>query len=110
MNDLEPKGLLSSLLEGRGTIWLAILAIWGGTASYIGRQRKMNKQFRLVELIGEWIISGFAGVVVAYVCYEFQFSWSLTCFMSGIAGHMGGRAIYLLESRFKKIVGKHDES
>lgn len=108
MNDLEPKGLISSLLEGRGTIWLALLAIWGGTASYISKLNKSEKPFKLIELLGEWVISGFAGVVVAYICYELQMSWALTCFMSGIAGHMGGRAITVLESRFKRMMGDKD--
>ncbi len=105
MDDFEGNKLIAQFLEGRGSIWLVLLALWGGTASYISRIRERHEQFRTVELIGEWCISGFAGLISAYICLEFDASWQLTCFAAGMAGHMGGRAINVLEVRFKSMLG-----
>lgn len=92
---------------GLGWLWLLCLAVWGGTASYIARVRKMRLSFSFVELVGEWTISGFAGVITGYVCYSAGFSDYATMAFAGIAGHMGGGAIALLEQRFAGWVGKH---
>ena len=106
MNDLDPKSWITELLEGRGFIWLVILAVWGGTANYINRLKTSKESFKLVELLGEWTVSGFAGMLTAYICIEIGTSWQLMCFMSGISGHMGGRAIYMLETKFKDFFGE----
>lgn len=94
-----------------GFLWFGLLAVWGGTASYISRIKKSQATFSLMELIGEWTISAFAGVITAYICYELQFSFYLTAALAGIAGHMGGRGIALLESGvvafYKKRWGQH---
>lgn len=97
---------LSKLLEaGWGFIWFVLLAIWGGTVNYISRlKRGETKKFSSMELIGEWTISGFAGLLTAFVCVEMQFSWYMTAFFTGVAGHFGARAIYMFEAYFKGIV------
>jgi len=95
-----------------GFVWLIIIAIWGGTASYLARLKKKEGEFSMVELIGEWTISGFAGIITAYFCQEFALSFFMTAAMAGIAGHMGGRAISLIEcaveSRAKKVLDIKD--
>lgn len=78
-------------------VWLLLLAVWGGTASYLGRLRKQNLPFSIAELLGEWVISGFAGVITAYLCLWAGFDYMVTFAMAGVAGHMGGRAIALIE-------------
>jgi len=99
MPNSEPSTLINLLLQvpGFGYIWFLVLAVWGGTASYISRIRKHKLTFSLIELIGEWAISGFAGVITALVCYSFHWDFVLVAAASGIAGHMGGRAIGMLE-------------
>ncbi|MFV1943498.1 phage holin family protein [Pseudomonas luteola] len=82
---------------GVGYLWFVLLAIWGGTASYVTRIRKNQSPFSFVELIGEWSISGFAGVITAYLCNVAGFSYFATAALAGIAGHMGGRGIALIE-------------
>lgn len=83
---------------GLGYLWFVFMAIWGGTASYISRVRKTKKPFSLVELVGEWAISGFAGLITAYLCAEMGMSFYVTAALTGISGHMGGRAIFIIEN------------
>ncbi len=82
--------------------WFVLLALWGGTANYISRVRTKGLPFSVVELIGEWSISGFAGLCTAYLCVYLEMPFPLIAVCAGISGHMGGRAIYLLEQYFVK--------
>lgn len=86
--------------------WFVLLALWGGTANYISRVRSKGMPFSVVELIGEWSISGFAGLITAYMCVYLGLSFPLTAAVTGIAGHMGGRAIALLENYLIDRVNK----
>lgn len=82
---------------GIGFIWLCLLAMWGGTASYLTRLKATKAPFSLMELLGEWAVSAFAGIITAYICYEAGLSFYATAALAGISGHMGGRAIAFLE-------------
>lgn len=87
-----------------GYAWFVMLACVGGTANYISKVRKDHKKaFSIVELLGEWVLSGFTGLITAYVCVDQGFSFELTAAASGIAGHMGGRGVFILE---QWILGK----
>jgi len=93
------SGFFKALIDGGlGYAWFALLAIWGGTVNYIARvRRNENVRFSFVELIGEWTISAFAGIMTALICQEMGMSMLLTSAFAGIGGHMGGRAIYVIE-------------
>lgn len=100
--------ILRFLAESLDYIWLLMLALWGGTASYVSRIRKDKTPFSIFELIGEWSISGFAGLITALICAEFNYSFYITAALAGIAGHMGGRAVVLFEQVFANRIGvKH---
>lgn len=97
---LEPSNSgISEIIKGSGLgyLWLIVLAIWGGTSSYLSRIKRDKLPFSMIELMGEWTVSGFAGIITSYVCYSLGWDFYLTAACTGIAGHMGGRAIYLLE-------------
>lgn len=79
-------------------LWLLLLAAWGGTASYLGRVRKLGLPFSFAEWLGELVISGFSGIVTAYLCMWAGFPPVLTFAFAGVAGHMGGRAISMIEA------------
>lgn len=83
-------------------MWLILLALWGGTASYISRLKRQGLPFSLVELTGEWCISGFSGALTAYICAEAGLSWYMIAFFTGVAGHLGGRGIFMLEQYTKR--------
>lgn len=98
---------LAKLAEtGLAWFWFVLLAVWGGTANYISRVRKEGMKFSLVELIGEWSISGFAGVITALVCAEMGISVMMTYALVGISGHAGGRAMFVLENLYQVKFGK----
>lgn len=79
-------------------VWFAVLAAWGGTASYITRIKKNKRAFSVMELIGEWTVSSFVGIVTALLCSRAGLDFYSTAAASGIAGHMGARATGLLEN------------
>ena len=101
----DTSNIFRQLVEtGIGWIWFIVLAIWGGTANYISRIRRENMKFSTTELIGEWTISGFAGVVTGLICMEYGMGMHLTFAMVAISGHAGGKAIYLIEQLYAKRI------
>lgn len=102
----ELPGFFQKIIDGGiGYIWFVLLAVWGGTVNYLSRLKENESiKFSFVELIGEWAISGFAGLLTAYVCIEMKFSWHMTAFFTGIAGHLGGRAIFIFENYVKSKI------
>ena len=105
---LQQAGSWLSRLAGPsgGYLWMVILALWGGTASYISRL-KQNRcmTFSLAEWVGELTISGFAGLIMSYLCTEMHMSWYMTAVATAITGHMGGRALYLFEGFIRNRMG-----
>jgi hypothetical protein len=94
---------------GGAYLWFIALAVWGGTVSYISRVRHNKSAFSIVELVGEWTVSGFAGLLAAYICNEMGLSFGMTAAAAGIAGHMGGRAIYIIEQKMLSKIGLKNE-
>ncbi|MFQ2114750.1 MULTISPECIES: phage holin family protein [Aeromonas] len=93
-----------------GYLWMVALAIWGGTVSYLSRLKQSPAlSFSLAELAGEWAISGFAGLLMAYLCTEMNMSWYMTAVATGITGHMGGRGLFMIELWIKRRLGMSDE-
>ncbi len=98
--------LLKQLLDaGLGYVWFIFLAAWGGTVNYIARRKSDKSPFSIVELIGEWVISGFSGLITAFICQEMEISFMYTAAAAGVAGHMGGRGIYMIERFIHKRIG-----
>lgn len=101
----EPSQLKAFLDGTAEYIIVLFLAVWGGTASYISRRKKDSFPFSLAELLGEWLISGFAGLMTVLICQEFGVSQVLTYAAAGVAGHMGGRSIAMIEAGFIRRFG-----
>lgn len=94
---MDDSGLKELIAYSAQYVWLMVIALWGGTASYISRVKRGERPFSVIELIGEWFVSGFAGVMCMYICMYLEMSTPITAAATGIAGHMGGRAIFLIE-------------
>lgn len=74
------------------------LAIWGGVINYLRRMRAARvPTFSIVELIGEVATSGFAGVLVFWLCEAAGVHALVTAATVGVAGHIGGRSLILIE-------------
>lgn len=87
-------------------LWVMILASWGGVASYIRRVKAGTaEKFSFIELIGEIVISAFAGVLTFWLCELAGFPGLLTAAFVGVSGHMGSRAIATFEDSFKRKMG-----
>jgi len=109
-----PEQTIKAVVENSmGYLWFVFMALWGGTASYVGRLKKTGEGFSFIELIGEWSISGFSGIVTAYICQSVEIDFYLTAALAGMSGHMGGRGIFLIETYFKnraaKVLGKIED-
>lgn len=95
----DNSSLIRLILDsGIGFLWLIILAIWGGTVNYLSRIKKDGIKFSVVELIGEWTISGFAGLITGFICIHYEIPIYLTFALVAIAGHAGGKTIHALEN------------
>jgi uncharacterized membrane protein YjjB (DUF3815 family) len=60
------------------------------------------RMFNIVEFIGEIVTAAFAGVITFWLCENAQFSPLVTAAFVGVSGHMGSRAIYMVESQLQK--------
>lgn len=89
---------------------MMVLAMWGGLANYIYRIKSgAVKMFSFIELLGEWVISGFSGVLVYLVATHYGVDPLLVAVMVAIAGHAGARATFLIEQFFaRKLTGLAD--
>lgn len=77
---------------------MLLLALWGGIAQFVRRVRAGEVKMRVVELVGELAISGFAGFLAGAVLLEFGAGTVYSVVAAGIGGHMGTRLIYVLEN------------
>lgn len=102
-------GLIKLVTDNLVYGWFLAMAFWGGTANYISRRARDKTPFSIVELVGEWSVSGFSGLITAYICTDMGLSFALTSAAAGIGGHMGGRAIYLIEQLALRRIGGGDK-
>jgi len=87
-------------------LWVFALAAWGGVVNYIKRIKDGNPQrFNFMELVGEIVTSAFAGLVTFWLCEAASIAPLYTAVMIAVSGHMGTRAIYVIEAWAKKKWG-----
>lgn len=76
---------------------LMVIAMWGGTATYLKVIRKKEQEFSVRAWIGECSISGFAGLMAMYYCQYAEHSFPITAIVTGISGMMSGKLLLLIE-------------
>lgn len=82
------------------------ISIFGGAVAWWRRVKRGEIATAHVrDLIGEIATSAFAGLLTFWVCESLGVPIIVTAPMAGIAGHMGGRAIDLLETHLLKRAG-----
>lgn len=78
--------------------WVIGLSAWGGAVSFC---QKMKDGVPLWENTVGWFkecfISGFAGLLTFFLCEASHVPPLITAVFVGISGHMGSRAIFLIE-------------
>lgn len=79
-------------------VWVFGLAALGGFVNFMRKVREGHTQmFNVVEFIGEIVTSAFAGIITFWLCESSNIDPLLTAALVGISGHMGSRALFLLE-------------
>ncbi len=88
--------------------WVFALSCLGGVTSFAAKVRTGKARwFNFTELLGELVTSAFAGILTFYLCQNAGFNGLLTAALVGIAGHMGSRAIFVMERFFeRRILGQ----
>lgn len=90
--------------------WVFGLAMLGGAASFVRRVRNGEAKYsNIVELIGELVVSAFAGLVTFFLCRTAGFDEMLTAAFIAISGHMGTRIIFKFEAYLVKKFGLDNE-
>jgi hypothetical protein len=80
--------------------WVVALAAWGGAVRFIRKIKagEMSLKQAVKSLLGEVVVSAFAGVMAFYAADATGVSGMWLPVIVGIAGHMGGRSIELIEN------------
>ena len=79
------------------------IAVLGGVVAFIRKVRAGQvRPFNVTELIGELVTSGFAGVLAYWLCHSWIGNAYLEAAIIGMAGHMGSRAIFVMETWLEK--------
>lgn len=79
--------------------WIVGLSVLGGLAAFVRKMKADHvRAWNFTELIGEIVISGLAGLVVANLCQWQDFPMPLTYALTGIGAHMGSRSLFKLEA------------
>ena len=90
--------------------WVFGLAMLGGAASFVRRVRSGQAKYsNIVELVGELVISAFAGLVTYFLCRSANFDDMLTAAFVAISGHMGTRIIFMLEGVLVRRFGYENQ-
>ena len=77
-----------------------------GLASFVRRVRSGEAKYsNIIELIGELVVSAFAGLVTFFLCRSAAFDEMLTAAFIAISGHMGTRIIFIFEAYLVKRFG-----
>jgi len=85
-------------IGGLTYMWVSLLSITGGLVAFMQKLKDQeSRKFRLAELLGEIVTSGFTGVITFYICEAMQVGQLVGAVCVGISGHMGSRALYLIE-------------
>jgi hypothetical protein len=82
------------------------ISVLGGFVTWVRKVRRgqlVGAHIR--ELIGDLTTSAFAGLLTFWFCESMNVSPIITASMTGIAGHMGSRAIDVLETIMLRKVG-----
>jgi hypothetical protein len=84
-------------------LWVIGVSLLGGAASFYQKVKAgQARWFNFAEFVGEMATSALAGILTYWLCeYAGLNPWLKAAFI-GIAGHMGSRALFMLEKVFER--------
>lgn len=83
--------------------WVVLISMLGGFASFYRKVKSgQARWFNFAEFVGELITSALAGLITFLMCRWAGVNDWLMAALVGIAGHMGSRALFLLEKCFER--------
>ena len=83
-------------------LYVFLLSALGGFVSFMKKLKSGHvRAWNFAEFVGELATSAFAGIITFYLCQWSGFSPLLTAALVGISGHMGSRAINIMERFFE---------
>jgi len=83
--------------------WVLMLSLLGGIASFMQKLKAGHTRvFNIVEFIGECCISALVGMITFFLCESADVSRMKSAALVAISGHMGSKAMKLLESILSK--------
>lgn len=86
-------------------LWVIGLASWGGVVSYLYRVEKNKLVFSIFRLSAEMTTAAFVGVITYLLCSAAHISPETTAAFVGLSGHMGTRALFILEKKYEAYFG-----
>src|SRR5678809_1102853 len=87
------------------TAYMAAIAGAGGLVSFYQKVKAGKvRVFNIVEFVGEIVISAAVGILTYWICKGLEVNEYLTISGVAITGHMGARAIFVLESKAEEMV------
>ena len=89
--------LLDLLNDSLPLLFATFLAGIGGAVHYLNKIDKQGIPFRFFNFCLEIFTSGFVGIIAFMLCDAASWSWQATAAISAISGHMGVRALFLME-------------
>lgn len=100
-----PSNLPQALHFIKGSLPFLFFALWGGAANYVLKvKNKLIKRFSILELLGDFVVSGFSGILAYLVANEMGLSTWMTAASVGIAGHLGSQTVTLLEKVIQRFL------
>ena len=85
------------------SLYMAAIAAAGGALSFYSKVKTGKvRAFNITEFVGEIVTSAIVGLVTFWICKGFGVNEWLTAAGVAISGHMGARAIFLLEKTLEK--------
>jgi hypothetical protein len=83
--------------------WVFGMSVLGGVASFMKKLKDGHaRAFNVIELIGEMATSALVGVVTFFLCESAEMDRVKSAALVAVAGHMGSKAIRLLEQILSK--------
>lgn len=85
-------------------LWVFGLAGLGGMVSFMQKVQAGRAKYTFLNVLAEILRSAFVGVITFLFCQYFGFNQMLTAALVGVSGHMGSRALVLMEDYFMHMM------